>query len=201
MLVIQDILISEEIIEEKFHCDLTACKGACCTEGDYGAPVDAKEMEYIHQYIDIIFSNLPERSVAKSRRTVRDLLITKNLRSGAQAVMTMGPVYFSPPMNWVFPSVALKKHGMKAKSLSKSLYPVIYIRLGYLKTTLWDSKPGIMTDGIYVQQPVQREKKKKYHSIDLLRMPSFVIKDRIFMMNWRLLPNIWERVNNRVTFF
>lgn len=65
MLVIQDILISEEIIEEKFHCDLTACKGACCTEGDYGAPVDAKEMEYIHQYIDIIFSNLPERSVAK----------------------------------------------------------------------------------------------------------------------------------------
>ncbi|MBK8624745.1 MAG: DUF3109 family protein [Saprospiraceae bacterium] len=62
MLVIQDILISEEIIEEKFFCDLNACKGACCTEGDYGAPVDDEEMDSIHQYIDVIKENLPVRS-------------------------------------------------------------------------------------------------------------------------------------------
>ena len=50
MLVIQDTLISEEIIEEQFHCNLTACKGACCHEGDYGAPVDAEEEKIIHKY-------------------------------------------------------------------------------------------------------------------------------------------------------
>lgn len=62
MLVIQDILISEEIVEEKFFCNLNACKGACCTEGDYGAPVEDVEMQSIHQYIDVIKENLPERS-------------------------------------------------------------------------------------------------------------------------------------------
>lgn len=62
MLVIRDVLISQDIVEEKFHCDLNACKGACCTEGDYGAPVDNDEMDIINQYMEIINENLPERS-------------------------------------------------------------------------------------------------------------------------------------------
>lgn len=62
MLIIQDILVSEEIIEEQFACDLNACKGACCVEGDYGAPLDTDEMALIEKYKDIILDNLPERS-------------------------------------------------------------------------------------------------------------------------------------------
>jgi len=62
MLVIQDILISDDIIEEKFFCDLNVCKGACCTEGDYGAPVEPEEMDTINTYLDIIIENLPEKS-------------------------------------------------------------------------------------------------------------------------------------------
>lgn len=62
MLIIQDILISDDIIEEKFFCDLSACKGACCTEGDYGAPVEQQEMETIKFYKEIIAENLPDKS-------------------------------------------------------------------------------------------------------------------------------------------
>jgi len=62
MIVIQDTLISEEIIEEKFFCDLNACKGACCTEGDYGAPVEESEMEDIRKHMKAIIENLPQRS-------------------------------------------------------------------------------------------------------------------------------------------
>lgn len=62
MLIIQDTLISEEIIEEMFACDLNACKGACCVEGDYGAPLEEDEMELIMKYKDIILENLPEKS-------------------------------------------------------------------------------------------------------------------------------------------
>ena len=62
MLVIQDILISDDIIEEKFFCDLNVCKGACCTEGDYGAPVEPEEMVTINTYLDIIIENLPDKS-------------------------------------------------------------------------------------------------------------------------------------------
>jgi len=63
MLVIQNTLISEEIIEEQFHCNLAACKGACCHEGDYGAPVDADEEKIINQYLDVIKTNLTSEAI------------------------------------------------------------------------------------------------------------------------------------------
>ena len=62
MLIIQDTLISEEIVEEMFACDLNACKGACCVEGDYGAPLEEEEMKMLEKYKDIIIENLPENS-------------------------------------------------------------------------------------------------------------------------------------------
>lgn len=45
-----------------FACDLHACKGACCVEGDYGAPLEADEMQYLEQYKDVIMAALPEAS-------------------------------------------------------------------------------------------------------------------------------------------
>lgn len=46
MLLIQEVLVSDEVIEEQFVCNLSACKGACCWEGDYGAPLETAE---VHQ--------------------------------------------------------------------------------------------------------------------------------------------------------
>lgn len=43
MIVIQQTLVSDEIFEKLFVCNLNACKGACCVEGDEGAFVDEKE--------------------------------------------------------------------------------------------------------------------------------------------------------------
>ncbi|MCB0579138.1 MAG: DUF3109 family protein [Phaeodactylibacter sp.] len=43
MLMIGDVLISDDIIREQFLCNLNACKGACCWEGDLGAPVAPEE--------------------------------------------------------------------------------------------------------------------------------------------------------------
>ena len=62
MIVIQDVLISEDIIEAQFHCNLAACKGACCWEGDYGAPVEDAEMEVIQHNLAAIQNNLSEAS-------------------------------------------------------------------------------------------------------------------------------------------
>lgn len=36
-------LVSEELLEQDFVCNLTACKGACCVDGEAGAPLDEKE--------------------------------------------------------------------------------------------------------------------------------------------------------------
>ncbi|MBK7223694.1 MAG: DUF3109 family protein [Saprospiraceae bacterium] len=45
MIAIDDVLVSEDIVEKHFICNLDACKGACCWEGDYGAPMTQKEAD------------------------------------------------------------------------------------------------------------------------------------------------------------
>ncbi len=47
MFQIGKTLISEEIIENDFVCNITACKGACCIDGDAGAPLDDRETEIL----------------------------------------------------------------------------------------------------------------------------------------------------------
>jgi len=44
MLLVQDKLISSAVIEEQFACHLDECKGACCWEGDSGAPLEVDEL-------------------------------------------------------------------------------------------------------------------------------------------------------------
>ena len=49
MLAIGDTLVSEEILEKKFVCDLNACKGGCCVKGDYGAPLEDEELAVLEE--------------------------------------------------------------------------------------------------------------------------------------------------------
>ncbi len=43
MIEIKDTLISDDIFDKKFVCDLSSCKGACCVDGDSGAPLSEEE--------------------------------------------------------------------------------------------------------------------------------------------------------------
>ena len=49
MIAIDDTLVSEDLIEEQFVCDLKRCKGACCIEGDAGAPLHKDEINEIRK--------------------------------------------------------------------------------------------------------------------------------------------------------
>ncbi len=52
MIAIDNTLISEDILDKKFVCDLTACKGACCVAGDSGAPLDKDELKVLDKILD-----------------------------------------------------------------------------------------------------------------------------------------------------
>ncbi len=54
MVEIDGKLISEDIFTKKFVCDLSACKGACCVEGDAGAPIELNEIDAIEDELDAI---------------------------------------------------------------------------------------------------------------------------------------------------
>ena len=49
MLEIGRTIVSLDILDEKFLCDLQRCKGACCVEGDSGAPVTSEEVKAIQE--------------------------------------------------------------------------------------------------------------------------------------------------------
>lgn len=64
MLIVQNILISDDVIHEQFACNLSACKGACCWEGDYGAPLADEELPILEQIYATIAPFLSEEGKA-----------------------------------------------------------------------------------------------------------------------------------------
>ena len=57
MIQVEDKIISMGIFEKHFVCDLNACKGACCVEGDSGAPLtveEEKKLNNIYEKLNLI---------------------------------------------------------------------------------------------------------------------------------------------------
>ena len=63
MIQIDDKLISEDIFEKNFVCNLTRCKGACCVDGDTGAPLDKDELPILEEIFPKIKSYLRPEGV------------------------------------------------------------------------------------------------------------------------------------------
>ncbi len=58
MLQIDDTIISFDIFEKRFVCDLQACKGMCCIEGDSGAPLFYAEIDKLSEILPVIWDDL-----------------------------------------------------------------------------------------------------------------------------------------------
>ncbi len=65
MYLINDIIVSDALFEDYFQCDLGKCHGACCHEGDFGAPVSAGEIREIEKVLDLVLEKLPPEYRAK----------------------------------------------------------------------------------------------------------------------------------------
>ena len=63
MVEIEDKIISNELFEKKFVCDLQKCKGGCCVEGDSGAPLKSKEIKEIAKNLSIIKSEMSRKGL------------------------------------------------------------------------------------------------------------------------------------------
>ncbi len=62
MLQIDDSVISLDLLDEHFICDLSVCKGCCCIEGDAGAPLEEEEIAIIEDLLPIIWDDLSDKS-------------------------------------------------------------------------------------------------------------------------------------------
>lgn len=62
MLQIQDTLISLDLFDQQFCCNLAHCRGICCVEGDSGAPVDLDEIIQLENALPDIWEDLSEEA-------------------------------------------------------------------------------------------------------------------------------------------
>lgn len=64
MVQVGDVIVSFDVFREKFLCDLDACKGVCCIEGDAGAPVELEEVEKLEEALPVIWNELSPEAQA-----------------------------------------------------------------------------------------------------------------------------------------
>lgn len=68
MIQIEDTVVNLDVLRERFLCDLHACKGACCIEGDAGAPVEPDEVEKLEAVLPLVWDDLTPGAQSVIRR-------------------------------------------------------------------------------------------------------------------------------------
>lgn len=58
MIQIDDAIVALDIIEENFLCDLSACMGECCVEGESGAPLEKEEVAVLEEILPLVWDDL-----------------------------------------------------------------------------------------------------------------------------------------------
>jgi len=64
MLQIEDTIISLDLFDQCFCCNLEACKGICCVEGEEGAPVELDEIAEIEDILPQLWDKLSDTARA-----------------------------------------------------------------------------------------------------------------------------------------
>jgi len=68
MIAIDNVLISDDVIEAKFVCDLHKCKGGCCEDGDAGAPLEREEKTILDQNFEVVKPYLSKEGLSEIQR-------------------------------------------------------------------------------------------------------------------------------------
>lgn len=64
MVIVEDLLVSDDVLQSHFVCNLNACKGACCWEGDFGAPLDEVELPIMIEILEHVKPYLSAEGIA-----------------------------------------------------------------------------------------------------------------------------------------
>jgi hypothetical protein len=88
VIAIDNVLVSDLVVEERFVCDLLKCKGGCCEDGDAGAPLEKGELEKINEVYE----------------TVKPYLTPE----GIKEIESRGRYHYDREFGWVTPTIGGK---------------------------------------------------------------------------------------------
>ena len=162
ILDIDNILITTDIFTEMFCCDLDACKGECCVEGDAGAPVTLDEIAGIEDALDEVWGELSASAQSVIDRqgvayTDREGDLVTSIVGGKDCVFTChadGCCYCALEK-------AYREGRIKfCKPISCALYPIreVALKNGYtgLNYHRWDVCQSAVRKGRQLQLPVYK---------------------------------------------
>ena len=128
MILIDEILVSDEVVKEHFHCNLNACLGACCWEGDYGAPLDDEEVELLENPDQEILKLLDDTSVNFIEKFGAVAEFKENKTLGANVMPDGKCVFLKKEENGISYCTIEKAHANGSipynKPISCHLYPI-----------------------------------------------------------------------------
>ena len=96
MIIVKNSIVSDDVADQRFGCDLACCKGACCIDGDSGAPLMEEEVAKLEAVLPEALPRMTEQgrlAVASQGVAVRDKdgdLGTPLIDGGACAFITYG---------------------------------------------------------------------------------------------------------------
>ncbi len=68
MIIVEDCIVSENIADRCFACDICQCKGECCVEGDAGAPLEEDEIPILEQIMPQVKPYMTPEGIAVVER-------------------------------------------------------------------------------------------------------------------------------------
>lgn len=132
MILIGDILISEELLKEHFVCDLKACKGICCVEGNAGAPISKEETVILDDIFEKVAPYLPKKALKEIEKQGKWVLDTNDgeyetpiigTRECVYTVFNKGTAQCGIEKAWADGKINFRK------PISCQLYPIRVIKL------------------------------------------------------------------------
>ncbi len=132
MIQIDDTLVSLDVIERYFLCDLSKCKGECCVEGDSGAPLEDSELAKLQKVLPIIWDDLSP----KAQEVINKQGVAYIDEEG-DTVTSIVSLPVTTPM--VLVNALLRKHTGKVRRISISLFLAIFTR--YVSLSIGISRP------------------------------------------------------------
>lgn len=85
MIAIDNVLVSDKVVEAQFVCDLLKCKGGCCEDGDAGAPLEKDELDRINEVYEAVKPYLTP--------------------AGIREIETVGRYQYDREFGWVTPTI------------------------------------------------------------------------------------------------
>jgi hypothetical protein len=150
MIVVDNKIISDDVLEKQFVCDLTKCKGACCEDGDAGAPLEEEEKAIIDAVYAIVRPYLTKAAVKEIEKNGKYVWheefgwVTPTLPSDKE-ICVYGLREKDGTIHCAFEKAYTDKKIDWKKPISCHLYPIIAEQSEYANTERinYDPRPKV----------------------------------------------------------